>query len=99
VFRGANRNTDYYLVAAKVRKRLSVSKRAAQKYYMDRMNFKKLNDMEVKEEYQIKSSNRFVDLENLDDDDDDDDDVMMMMMAWTTLGLGKVLQNIKATEV
>jgi len=31
--------------------------------------------MEVKEEYQVKISNTFVDSESLDDDDDDDDDI------------------------
>jgi hypothetical protein len=29
--------------------------------------------VEVKEEYQVKTSNRFTALENLNDDDDDDD--------------------------
>jgi hypothetical protein len=35
---------------------------------------KRLNDVEVKEHYKAKISNRFAVLENLDDDDDDDDD-------------------------
>jgi hypothetical protein len=53
---------------------------------MERFNLKKLNDVEIKEQYQAKVSNRFTLLENLDDDDgggggdasaavDDDDDV------------------------
>jgi hypothetical protein len=41
---------------------------------MERLNIKKLNDMEVKEQYQVKISYRFAALEELDDDDDDDDD-------------------------
>jgi len=42
---------------------------------MEVFNLKKLNDVEVKKQYQVKISNRFAALENLDDDDDDDDDV------------------------
>jgi len=30
--------------------------------------------VEIKEQYQVKISNRFAALENFDDDDDDDDD-------------------------
>jgi len=41
---------------------------------MDRFNLTKLYDVEVKEQCQVKISNRFATLENLDDDDDDDDD-------------------------
>jgi len=37
---------------------------------MKRVNLKKLNDVEVKEQYQVKISNRFAALENLDDDVD-----------------------------
>jgi len=51
-------------------KRLSISKRAAQKFYIDR----KLYDMEVKVQYYFKMSNRFAALDNLHEDDDDDDD-------------------------
>jgi len=46
-----------------------------QKYDMERINLKKLNDVEVKEQYQVKISNRFAAVENLDDDDSDSDDV------------------------
>jgi hypothetical protein len=38
----------------KERERLSLSKRATQKFDMERLNFKKLNGMDVKEEHQIK---------------------------------------------
>jgi hypothetical protein len=34
---------------------------------------KKLNDVETEGQYQLKISNRFAALENVDDDDDDDD--------------------------
>jgi hypothetical protein len=43
-FRQAYCDTDHYLVAAKVRERLAVSKRAAQKIDTDRFTFKKLNE-------------------------------------------------------
>jgi hypothetical protein len=37
---------------------------------MERFNLKKFNGVKVKEEFQLKISNRFVALENLDDDAD-----------------------------
>jgi hypothetical protein len=42
-FRGADCGTDHYLVVAKVRQRLAVSKGAAQKIDTDRINVKMLN--------------------------------------------------------
>jgi hypothetical protein len=69
-FRNVDCDTDHYLVVAKVRERLTVSKRATQKFDMERFNLKKLNEVEGKEEYQVKISNRFTALENLCDDGD-----------------------------
>jgi hypothetical protein len=40
-----------------------------------RLSVSKLNDVEVKEQYQVRNSNRFVTFEILDYDDDDDDDI------------------------
>jgi hypothetical protein len=37
-------DTDHYLIIAKVRERLAVSKRAAQKINTERFNLKKLNE-------------------------------------------------------
>jgi hypothetical protein len=48
-FRGADCDTAHYLVVAKVRERLAVSKRAAQKTDGERLNVKKLNEGDVKE--------------------------------------------------
>jgi hypothetical protein len=53
----------------KVRERLSGSKRAAQNFDMDRFNLK-LNDVEDEERYEVKISNRFAAIENLDGDVD-----------------------------
>jgi hypothetical protein len=58
------------LVAAEVRERLAVSKRAAHKIDKDRFNFKKLNEGDVKEQYQITTRNKFASLENLEDSGD-----------------------------
>jgi endonuclease/exonuclease/phosphatase family metal-dependent hydrolase len=53
-FRGADCDTDHYLVVAKVRERLAVSKQAAQKFDVERFNLKKLSELEVRKKYQIK---------------------------------------------
>jgi exonuclease III len=52
-FRGTDCNTDHYLVVEKVRERLAVSKRAAQKFYMERFNLNKLEEVEGKEQYRV----------------------------------------------
>jgi hypothetical protein len=64
-FRGADCDTDHWLVVAKVMERLSVSKQASQKFHMERFNIKKLNKLQVRKQYEIKISNRFADLDNL----------------------------------
>jgi hypothetical protein len=58
------------LVAAKLRERLSVSKRLAEKLDTQRFYLRKLNDAEVKKQYQVKITNRFAALENFDDNVD-----------------------------
>jgi hypothetical protein len=64
-FRGAYYDTDDYLVDAKVRKRLAVSKQAAKKSDAARFNLKNLNELEFRKQYQPKISNRFAALEKL----------------------------------
>ena len=60
----------HYLVVAKVRERLAVSKQAAPKFDGERFNLGTLNELEVRKQYQIEITNRFAPLENLSDDED-----------------------------
>jgi hypothetical protein len=69
-FRGADCDNDPYLVVAKVRERLAVSKQAAQKVDTERFNDKKLNEGDVKEQYQVTIRNTFAALEDLEDSGD-----------------------------
>jgi hypothetical protein len=55
-FTGADCDTDHYLVVAKLRERMSVSKQARQKFNLERFNLRKLDDVEVKEKYQVEIS-------------------------------------------
>ena len=71
-FRGTDWDTYHYLVVPKVRERLAVSKQAAKKFDVDRFNLRKLRDTEVRKQYQIKFSNRFTALENLNNGKDID---------------------------
>jgi hypothetical protein len=52
-------------VVAKVRERLTVSKQAAQKFEAETFTLKKLSELEVRKQYQLKISNRFAAPENL----------------------------------
>jgi hypothetical protein len=57
-------------VVAKVRERLAVRKQEAQKFDGERFNLRKLNDLEVRKQYQIEITDRFAALDNLSDDED-----------------------------
>jgi hypothetical protein len=52
---------------AKLRERISVSKGARQKFDLERFDLRNLDDVEVKEKYQVETLNRFAALENLDE--------------------------------
>ena len=69
-FRGADCDTDYYLVIAKVRDRLAVGKQAAQRFDRERFNLRELNELKVRKQFQIEITNRFAALENLNEEED-----------------------------
>jgi len=52
-------------VVAQVRERFTVSKQAAKNFEGETFNLRKLNELEVKKQYQIEISNRYAALENL----------------------------------
>ena len=66
-FRVVGCHTDHCLMVSKVRETLAVIKEAAQTVDRERFNFGKLNELEVRKQYQIKLSNSFAALENLND--------------------------------
>ena len=55
-------------MVAKVRERLAVSKQAAKKFDGTRFNLRRLNELEVRKQYQIEITNRSAALGNLSDD-------------------------------
>jgi hypothetical protein len=61
-FRRIYCDTDHCLVVSKVRERLTVSKQATHKFDAERFNLMKLNELEVRKQYQIKISDRFLQL-------------------------------------
>jgi hypothetical protein len=76
-------NTDHCLMVAKFREIMAVSKDAAQNFYMERFNLRKLNKLEVKKQYEIEISKRFTVLEHLSGSED-------INRAW-----GNIKENIK----
>ena len=52
-------------MVAKVREGLALHKQAAQKFAGERLYLRKLNELEVRKQYQIEITKRFADLENL----------------------------------
>jgi len=77
-FRGTDWDTYHCLLIPKVRERLAVSKQEAQKFQVDRFNLRKLSELEVRKQYQIKFLNRFAALENLNNSKD-------INMAWENI--------------
>jgi hypothetical protein len=64
---GADCDTDHCLVVAKIREILAVSKQATQTFGMERFNLRKLSELVVRRQYQMKISDRFAASENLND--------------------------------
>jgi len=58
-FSGADCDTDHCLVVAEFRERLAVSKQVAQRFDVERLNLRKLNELKVRKQYQIEITNRF----------------------------------------
>ena len=59
IFRGADSDTGHWLMVAKVRERLAVSKQETQKFDGERFNIGKLNELKVRKQYQIEITNKF----------------------------------------
>jgi len=73
-------------VVAKIQERFKVSKQAAQSFDGERFNLRKLNELEVRKQFQIEIINRFAALENLSDDEN-------INRAWEN-----IKENIKTKE-
>ena len=69
----------------KFRERLTVTKQATRKFGGERFNLGKLNELEIRKQYQIEITNRFAALENLSDGED-------INRAW-----GNIKENIKSS--
>jgi hypothetical protein len=54
-FSAADCDTDHYLVVAKVRERLAVSKQTTHRFYAERFSIKKLNEVGGKEQNRVES--------------------------------------------
>jgi len=97
-FKGADCDTDHYLVIAKVRERLGEGKEAPQRFDRQRFNLRKLNEPEVREQYHIEITNRFAALEFLNDDEDvnktwENIKEKIQTSAKESLGLHELKQN------
>jgi hypothetical protein len=54
------------MIVARVRERLAVSKRMVKKMEFQSFNFNQLNEKEVKEQYQVKITNKFAAQEHVE---------------------------------
>jgi hypothetical protein len=60
IFQVCDCDTDHYLVIAKAREGLAVSKQASQKFDVEIFNRRKLNELEVRKRYQFEITKSFV---------------------------------------
>jgi hypothetical protein len=70
-------------VVAEVRERLAVSNKQHRSLMEERFNLRKINELEVRKQYQIEISNRFAEMENLSYSED-------ISRAWEN-----IIENIK----
>ena len=68
-FKGADCGTDHHLLIAKVTEMLAEGNQAAQRFDRQRLNLKKLNEPEYREQNQIEITNKSAALENVNDDE------------------------------
>ena len=68
--RGGDCDTDHCLVVAKVREKQALIKQAAQDFDVERLNIRKLSELEVRKQCQIKISNKFAASETLNHSED-----------------------------
>jgi hypothetical protein len=84
-FRGVDCDTDRYLIVAELREKIPASKRVRQKFDTEKLDLRKLYEVEVQEKYQVEISNRFAALKNLDENFD-------INSAWVS-----IRENIKTS--
>jgi hypothetical protein len=77
-FRTADCDTDHYLVVAKFRERLAMNKQRSHRFHMERLNLKKLNEVESKEQICVEVSNRLAALEQSDTEEEIESDWEMI---------------------
>jgi hypothetical protein len=82
-YRAADRDSDHYLVVENVKERLAINKQNSHRFHIERINLKKLNEVEGKEQLRVEVSNRFAALEDLDEE-------VEINSAWET-----IKENIK----
>jgi hypothetical protein len=63
MIRGVDCDINHYLVVENVRERLAVSKQDAQTFDVEGFNLKKVSELEVRKQFQIKISDRFAALQ------------------------------------
>jgi len=69
-FTGFDCDTECYLMIEKLGKKSAVSTIAAETFHEERFNRRKLGELKVRKEHQLKISNRFAALEILSDSED-----------------------------
>jgi hypothetical protein len=80
-FRAADCDSDHYLVVGKVTERLAVNRKRRNRFHMERLSLKKLNNIEGKEHNRVEVSRSFADLN-------------IWTQRWILIVLWKLLERI-----